>query len=242
MEGDDLEKKKPRLEADYSFEPASANSEEWKKYLLNKKNFQKDFSKGKETFTTPANVILEKLDSRESRRVAAESAVQVVLDNWDEIIGQDSFLQAMSPIQFVSMLAGDSEVDAVQKLWTDAPKDSELLIEGLSQVAEGLDVDIPLDQEGLEKLYLEHFDSFGFVALEIMLKRDEIERAKTLFEEQVDKYPKGSDPVMLDDFVRLGLPVLSAKKWLDQSVNSQEKYKAFYEEALVRWERYKATE
>ena len=84
-----------------------------------------------------------------------------------------------------------------------------MLQKGLRQVAEGLGVNIPLDQEELERLYTDQFDLYSFTALEIMLKRGEVGRARAslLFEEYVDRYPKGNDPVMLDHLVALRLHV-----------------------------------
>ena len=234
MEGNEVEKQKPKPEADYSFDPVSASVDEWKKYLLNPKNFEKDFTQGEYPFKTPAESILEKVRQAGTPRSVIENAVQVALEKWDEF-AEPVFLREIGPIEFVAMLGDETSMDVVQKLWTNAPKDSPLLQKGLRQAAEGLSTNIPLDQEGLEKLYKEQFEIYSFTALELMLKRGEVERASSLFEEYVDQYPKGNDPAMLDHLVGLGLRASSAKKWLDQSANKKPGYEPWYQEALDRW-------
>lgn len=229
------ERQKSKPEADYSFDPVSAGADEWRAYLLNVKNFQKDFLRGEYPFQTPASTILEKLRVAGTPRQAVETAVQAVLEQWDTHAGKNGFEREISPIEFVASLADEATKDAVQRLWTEAPQDSELLQGGLRHAAEGLGVHLPLDQEGLEKLYIEHFQTYSFTALEIMLKRGEAARASALFEEHVDQYPKGNDPMMLDYLVRLGLHPSSAKKWLDQSANGGPGYEPWYNEALKRW-------
>jgi hypothetical protein len=234
MERGDGEKLKAKPEADYVFDPVSASADAWKTYLLNPKNFEKDFARGEFPFVAPASTILERIREASTPRSVIETAVQTVLENWDEV-AEPKFFREINPIEFVASLADESSVDVVQKLWKNAPKNSIFLQQGLRQAAEGLGVHVPLDQEELEKLYIEQFDTYGFTALEIMLKRGEVGRAAALFEEQVDRYSKGNDPVMLDRLVSLGLPATSAKKWLDQSANKGPGYEPWYREALERW-------
>jgi hypothetical protein len=235
MEGK-AEKTKSKPEADYAFDPISATADQWKAYVLNPKNFEKDFARGDFPFTTPASTILEKIRQAGTPRSVIENAVQAVLEKWDDLVMQNVFLRDISPIEFVATLANESTVDIAQKLWTNAPQGREVTQTGMRQAADGLGVHIPLDQEGLEKLYKEQFAEYSFTALEIMLKRGEVARASELFETHVSEYPKARDPVMLDHLVRLGLPASSAKKWLDQSVNKPgDGYKFHYDEALERW-------
>lgn len=171
MEGKDAEKPKVKQEADYAFDPISATTDQWAIYLLNAKNFEKDFTQGEYPFKTFASTVLEKVRSAGTPSSVVETAVQVVLDRWDEIAASEGFFREINPIEFVATLADESSIDIVKRLWTDAPQDSLLLQKGLRNVAEGLGVNIPLDQEGLENLYTEQFDLYGFTALEIMLMR-----------------------------------------------------------------------
>lgn len=236
MEGHESERQ-ATPEADYLFDPISATPEEWRTYLLNPLNFDKDFVKSEYPFVIPAQEILDKVHEVHSPRLIVETAVQVILENWDEIISQNqkSLLSETNPIKFVIELASESSIDVVQRLWNEAPQDSIHLQEGLRDVVGGLGLNVPLNQEGLERLYTEQFDKYSFTALEIMLLRGEVERATKLFEEHISQYPKGHDPVMLDYVVRLGLTASTAKKWLDQSISAGKGYEAFYREALERW-------
>ncbi len=237
MKDSNAEKPKPKPEADYSFDPISASANQWRTYLLNVKNFEKDFTRGEYPFETPASTILNKVREAGTPRSAIETAVQVVLDNWEEIVGQEValFSREIDPVEFVASLADEASIGVVQRLWTDVPRDSELTQKGLRQALKGLGVNVPVDQKGLEKLYTEQFDTYSFTALEVMLKRGEVNRAAALFEEHVGQYPKGNDPVMLDCLVSLGLPAESAKKWLDQSANTGTGYEPWYNQALERW-------
>ena len=235
MEGR-AEKPKNKPEADYSFDPISATDDQWRAYFLNPKNFEKDFTQGDPPFKTPASAISEKIRQAGTPRSVIEIAVQVALEKWDELVMQNAILRDISPIEFVATLADEASIDIVQRLWTNAPQDSALVQKGMRQAAEGLGLHIPLDQEGLEKIYKEHFDEYSFTALKIMLMRGEKKRASELFVEYVDQYPKGTDPAMLNHLVSLGLPAASAKKWLDQSVNKPgDGYKSHYDVALERW-------
>jgi hypothetical protein len=110
-----------------------------------------------------------------------------------------------------------------------------MLHKGLQYVAEGLGEQVPLGNEALERLYEDQFELFSFTALEILLKRGDVKRASMLFDNYVDKYPKGFDPVVFDHLVSLGLPISSAKKWLDQSANAGPGYESHYQDALTRW-------
>jgi hypothetical protein len=235
MERSHVEKTQAKQEADYAFDPIAATPETWKSYLLNSKNFEKDFSQGEYPFQTPASTILKRYRDVGSPRAVIEIAVQTVLDNWDEIVGQKSSFREINPITFVATLADSASVDIVQRLWTHAPQTSTMLHKGLQYVAEGLGEQVPLGNEALELLYIDQFGLFSFTALEILLKRGEVKRASELFEQCVNKYPKGFDPVVFDYLVALGLPLSSAKKWLDQSANAGPGYESHYQDALTRW-------
>ncbi len=236
MEGKGAERHRSKPEADINFNPLSATAAEWEAYLLNGKNFEKDFTQGEYPFKSPALSILEKVKEAGAPRSVIETAVAAILEKWDEIVGQETFLKEITPIGFVASLANEDSVDVVQKLWTNAPKDSAFLAEGLRQAARGLGEHIPIDQKELERLYVEDFKQYQFTALEIMLKRGEKERATALFEAHADQYGKGFDPGVFDRLVRLGLPASSAKKWLDQSNNKPGgDFKYHYDDALKRW-------
>lgn len=241
MEGKDAEKPKVKPEADYSFDPISADASMWDAFLSHAVNFEKDFTRGEWPFKTPASTILEKVRAAGTPRAVIEIAVERVLHKWEELAGLNKFSIETNPIEFVASLGDEATIDVVQRLWTDAPENSPLRGRGQRFVVEGLGINVPLDQEGLEELYAEQFDLYSFTALEIMLKRKKFERASVLFDEHVHMYSKGNDPVMLDYLVGLGLPVASAKKWLDQSVNAEPRLQGHYDEALVRWEKIHGT-
>lgn len=121
MKDNDAEKPRIKQEVDYSFDPISASTDAWKAYLLNSKNFEKDFTQGEFPFKTSAEVVLQKVREAGTPRSVIEIAVQVALEKWDEIV-EPKFLRDITPIEFVASLADDASLDVVQRLWTNAPQ------------------------------------------------------------------------------------------------------------------------
>ena len=117
----------------------------------------------------------------------------------------------------------------VLQLWHNLPREENqhLLMLALEELT-------PIDQAGLEDLYLTRFEQYRELAIAIMLNRCEIDRANELFVEKANEFIT-QDPHWLTWLVCRGLTPESAKVWLDAKISVKEYGEAHRNIAIERW-------
>jgi|GEM_PF-3709256 len=230
-----------------TFNPFSADANQWGLFLLDNENLRKDFFES-DPSTTPFKRAIEQVTTSDlclhGRISIATRLVDAMIANWTEINGQidemaifrDGVIHPLLLIPKIAYVNGvpDVTLSAIaRRLWYETPND-ELFRSILHTLERGLGEMVPWDNFTLETLYLVGFEDYKFLALEIMLDRGAVIDAARLFDEHAHKYPD-FDPGTFDMLVAKGLPPSSAEKWLDISLARCSDSGLQADEARKRW-------
>lgn len=231
-----------------NFDINSATLPGWEKYLCEKENHVRDFLGD---YERPSRSLLERAIEAfvqsdatiEECLAAVTCAVQATLNKWDVIseVGVVPFPLVTSPLTCLPRMAYVDKVVSVPlinimyRLWHKSVNGGDYTKHSVRMLLMGLGAHAPIHNEAVAKIYHEHFNHYSFIALIILLERGEVALASALFDEHSSNYGD-FDPITLDTLVHRGLPVASAKKWLDQSKNATPSYEDHYNGALDRWQ------
>ncbi len=232
-----------------NFDIRTATLPGWEEYLCNAKNHEKvhlgEHEKPSRSLLERAIEAFVNSDAEiEERLEAVTYAVQATLNKWDAIVGaegDDPLSLSTNPLiclprmAYVEKVASEPLMNIIHRLWHKARNVGDYTTYGVRMILLGLGAQVPINNSLLVKIYREHFKHHSFIALMILLERGEVIRVSELFDEHASQYPD-FDPSAFDWLVRRGLPVASAKKWLDQSKNATPSYEDHYNGALDRWQ------
>lgn len=231
------------------FDIRTATLDGWEKYLCEAENHERvffgDFEKPSRSPLERAIEAFVTSDAEIEERLAAVTyAVQATLNKWDLIseVGGGPLALSTSPLACLPRMAyvdnaiSEPLLNIIQRLWRRARKNGNYTKHSVRTLLYGLGAYAPIDNDTVAKIYREYFSQYSFIALIILLDRGEVALATELF----DEYASGFgdfDPLSLDVLVHKGLTFASAKKWLDQGLNSKPGYEENYNNALERWKK-----
>lgn len=230
------------------FNPLNAQFDDWVDFLVwDTNSHTPDYKAGARTplETAIKTVNDASLDEALHQKIA-ETCVEAALEWWDGLaVYEVSFATGgVHPFRALPRLAyqGDTAVQSVmnimQRLWHDAPRAFTPLDPAFIKLFDGFGEHVPLENELIVELFIKHFETYHYRALDTLLRRKKIARVSHLFQRHVTEFNLEVDPHYLNRLVALGLPVADAKLWLDKSINAEPGYEGHYKDALERWTRY----
>lgn len=229
------------------FNPLIASVEDWELFLLDGDNHLPDYKMKDYPFKTELEKVVETVTTitlPAEKRTIIERVVEAALAQWRALANYQVNLATGGTHPFLVipqlMYTNDSLVPTLvpvlQQLWHRAPMRFHPNNQGFSNLFSGFAELVPLDNEQIQTIFLTQFENYKFKALEVLLRRGDIERARRLFQLRVKDYP-AVDPWCMDRLIYLGLPVKDAEVWLKQGINGEPSHKKHSAHSLRRWKK-----
>lgn len=233
-----------------AFDPITATKNDWRIFFGNDRNMSKG-SAGMRDYQSTACLrafrqIAQGTLSKADRSTIVIQIVEVLLEKWGALAHLEginaAFRGLRHPIQDIIVLAeinGVPDTDMIEhtlQFWEKLPPEENrsLLLRSFRKYS-------PVKSTELETLFHEDLEQYGKTVVSILLERGQIDQADALFCSRMPELYSDVDPGCLDWLVKKGLPVATACKWLEQSINRKNADRGdkvaieYCKEAISRW-------
>ncbi|MFM2339548.1 MAG: hypothetical protein RLZZ360_184 [Candidatus Parcubacteria bacterium] len=210
------------------FDAITATQKDWTDFFGIDRNLSKDFKNLTDYEATPCrrafqHIAVSNLPETDRANILT-AVVAALLEKWAELahlVGIPATFRGLRhPVRDVLLLTQINGVlnpallEIAQLLWEKLPKgeNRQLLLEAFEQYS-------PISAEELIVLFYQDGRQYDTLVVSIFLDRGDIAQADSLFHSRLSEIYVDVDPGCLDWLVEKGLPVATARLWLDQSSN-----------------------
>jgi hypothetical protein len=232
------------------FDAKSATEKGWREFFSNDRNQSKDFKNPDDFDATACRRAFKQIASSDlpeaARAKILATIVTVLLEEWDHLthhVGLAATFRGLRhPVRDILLLTHVNGVPnpallrIALRLWEKLPEDKNrpLLMQAFGSYS-------PISTEELVVLFNDDSRQYDTLVVSILLDRGEIAQADILFSSRLSEIYSDVDPGCLDWLVEKGLPVATARLWLDQSSNRRQANAGdpvaieHCNEAIARW-------
>jgi hypothetical protein len=162
--------------------------------------------------------------SQEDRSIILGLIVKALVKKWDilaDLNGIKAIVQGLRhparDVLVLTKIAGETDETLLKialLFWEQLPIEENRLL-----LMQSFGSNSPIDVDELQILFHQDLGLYGRTVISILLDRGLVEQANFLFCIRMSELYAEVDPGSLDWLVAKGLPVTTATKWLEQSIN-----------------------